>query len=256
MGKFNTYPLISSLAQDDTFLVWQQSSGTVKQVATKNTGLSAVTNIAALKAISVTSLPNGTVVFVRGYYAAGDFGGGIFVYNSTSVEASNNGTIFSPNSGSGKWYRSYSGGEVNALWFGCVGDGVADDFEPLQAAITFAKSTDIGTRENGVTLYIPAGSYLCSESLDCTGVSVGPIYRSNIKIRGDGKYSTFILGTEVGYPVLDCTGCAGNTFEDFSVVAVGNGPSCCILQGRATGNGSAGQHSYKNIRTVGDATVC
>jgi hypothetical protein len=134
-------------------------------------------SITALKAVSVTLLTTGYMAHVSGYYAAGDGAGGLFVYDSASSATANNGTIISPNAGTGRWKRAYSG-EVNAKWFGAKGDGVTADNTYVQAALTWLKSL------GGGTLYLPRGTYLWTDH----------VYADfgNLTIRGDGMGATII----------------------------------------------------------------
>jgi len=72
--------------------------------------------------------------------------GGSFIYDSTKVADSNDGTNFSG------WMRQYDGA-VNVKWFGAVGDGVADDTLAIQKAF------------NLFYVYIPEGTYKITSSL-------------------------------------------------------------------------------------------
>lgn len=86
----------------------------------------AVATIAALKALATTDLAND--VFVEGYNAAGDFGGGFFHWNSADAAADNAGTVIIPNSapGTGRWNRCYSGA-LDPRYFGAKADGTTND---------------------------------------------------------------------------------------------------------------------------------
>jgi hypothetical protein len=61
-----------------------------------------VDTIAALKALTTYY----DTVYVRGYYAPGDAGGGLFRWNSADTTTDNGGTIIIPNAGgTGRWNR-------------------------------------------------------------------------------------------------------------------------------------------------------
>lgn len=84
---------------------------------------------------------------VKGRLTANDGGGGLFYYVSGSTATTNLGTIFQPQTSSGRWLRLYSG-PLNVIWFGAVTDGVADSTAAFQDAI------DVGNN-----LYVPTGNY-------------------------------------------------------------------------------------------------
>jgi hypothetical protein len=72
---------------------------------------------------------------VRGYYAAGDGGGGTFRWNSGDGSADNGGTILQLSAGGGgRWNRIYDT-SVNVRWFGAKGDGATDDTAFIQTCI-------------------------------------------------------------------------------------------------------------------------
>lgn len=114
-------------------------------------------SVAALKAVSVTDLLNGQQCHVGGYADVGDGAGGTWVYVLASAATENAGTIVAPNSGSGRWFRVFSGA-VNAKWFGAKGDGITDDTTAVQAAITAADNVFLpgGTYKITTTLTIPS----------------------------------------------------------------------------------------------------
>lgn len=132
----------------------------------------AVSTIAALKALTITSTTTNTAVYVNGYYASGDGGGGWFYFNSASSATDNGGTIIQPTSGSGRWLRIINDGILNVRYFGAVGDGATDDTTAIQAALTLATTL-------GQTVYLPASTY----------VHTGLTIYSNTTLLGDGVSS-------------------------------------------------------------------
>lgn len=167
-----------------------------------------VSDIAALKNIPVASAPK--LAYVANHTTGYSGGGGMFIWDSASVVADNNGTVIIPASGgTGRWLRVFEEGSAsfNARWFGAFGDGVADDTVALQAAIT-------ATPTNG-TLLIPNGTYLVTPQTHAalSGVfganSVCLQPKSSINIEGQGfgtvlklkNSSTGASGAIIGNPV-------------------------------------------------------
>ena len=170
----------------------------VAGVFTEGAGIE-VGSIAALKAVSVTTLTTGYQAQVGGYYTPGDKGNGLFVYNSASAATDNGGTVIAPKAGSGRWLRVYDGA-VNVRWFGAKGDNATDDAASIQAAVDFLAST-------GGELYFPTGRYVCEAAVllpvtDYLLTFTGDSYRTSVLVsnivsasatallRGDGVIGT------------------------------------------------------------------
>lgn len=136
-------------------------------------GITVVENLDELRAL--TDYDNDTVVFVEGYAAVADGGGGWFYFNTGSTATDNDGTIILPDTVpvNGRWYR-FIDNEVNVRWFG-AGDpndsGLSDTH--LQAAFDYA-----------ATVYkdvvIPEGTYRSDVTVDikypCTIKANGAIF--------------------------------------------------------------------------------
>ena len=86
--------------------------------------------------------------------------------------------------------------------FGAVGDGITDDTDAIQAAIAYAKSG------NGLVVYMPAGTYLVSDTLTIT-----PTYSSSqtdfyqnlqtsVGLKGDGQHATWIVWASTIQPTV------------------------------------------------------
>lgn len=128
-------------------------------------------NIASMK--NRSGLSNGDFCFVGGYYATGDRGGGIFVYQSASTQPDDGGRCIAPKLGSGRWLRILNGERPNVRMWGARGDGSSDDTSAFQKAV---KGCGYGW---SMELVIPTGSYLITDSvvfsscLHITGESIG-----------------------------------------------------------------------------------
>lgn len=126
----------------------------------------AVSSIAALKLLPI---PSGQqIVYVSGYYAANDGGGGLFIWDSTNRSSTaigyvrpDDGMIVAPagasNGASGCWVRIVTDHTINVRWYGAKGNNVDNDAVPIQKAIYFA--CNINNAEGGWTVFFPAGKY-------------------------------------------------------------------------------------------------
>lgn len=163
-----------------------------------------LTTVAALKAVSVTDLTNGYMAQVAGYSAPGDGGGGLWAYVSASAATESVGVIVSPNVGTGRWLRVFTG-PVSVKWWGAKGDGATDDTAAITAAFNYAKvltgsapSGDYG-RLGTAHLHFPKGDYIFA----------GPALSTNtgmsIAITGDGHHHTRIQ-VGAGIYFLDTNG--------------------------------------------------
>lgn len=101
-----------------------------------------VANIAAMTALDVTALTS-DYLWVAGYYAAADGGGGWFTYDSGSSETADNGIVFAPDAGSGRWKR-VEREEIYVEMFGAKGDGSTDDSAAIIAATGYVDATLVG----------------------------------------------------------------------------------------------------------------
>lgn len=158
-----------------------------------------VANIAELKALEVSQIPDKMQALVGGYYAHGDGGGGQFYYDAGASDADNSGTIIAPTAGAGRWKRIYSGA-VNVKWFGAKGDGVADDTTAIVAAINLSG----GTPHGASSIALPGGNFIVS-SLDIN---------ANVNIVGAGREGTTIT----------VTGFGTYAFLKYGVLLRGSGP--------------------------------
>jgi hypothetical protein len=159
--------------------------------------------VAALKALATIDLTGGQLV--RGYYAAGDGGGGVYYWNATDATADNGGTVIIPNSapGTGRWNLLYTG-LLSLRCFGAKGDGATSDAAAAQAWLNV-----------GGELYVPNGSFFLPLN---TLLSV----TSNTHISGPGKFigpAVAVQGVPTAYIQINGSVGAGTAFG--SAIAVG-----------------------------------
>lgn len=174
--------------------------GTTAIALTKSPGVIAqqiVDTIAALKALAAPT--SAITCLVRGYYAVGDGGGGLFWWNAANVTADNGGTIIQLNAGgNGRWSRIYDS-PLNVRWFGAKGDGATDDNTAVTnwlAAIA------------GIAGFASAGTYM-------VGSLVPP---SNCLIQGAGNTATiFKSKAAVNAPVFALGAHTDITLKDFRI---------------------------------------
>src|ERR1700732_2677483 len=116
-------------------------------------------------------------VFVSGYYAPNDGGGGFFYWDALSADADNKGTtIQATGVASGRWIGILPTGGIPVKYFGAKGDGSTPDTDAIQATIDYALRNKIAN------VFMPDGRYLTS----------GPIHLGY----GDTYRTVNLLGTD------------------------------------------------------------
>ena len=116
-------------------------------------------------------------VSVRGYWIAGDGGGGVFYRDPVSADLEDGGMVIQPAPQlPGRWKRLLET-YVNVKWFGAKGDygPLTDDTLPIQNAIDYLRrlmlNLDDGVTVKGgklacsLTLYLPRGKYRVTSTL-------------------------------------------------------------------------------------------
>ena len=82
-------------------------------------------------AAAIALASGATSLYLKGYYNAGDLGGGHFVLNATSTATVDSGSVFATASGVGRWIRIPTD-HPRPEWFGAKGDGAI----ALNSAVT------------------------------------------------------------------------------------------------------------------------
>lgn len=145
------------------------------------------------------------------------------------------------------WEREFSG-EVNAKWFGAVGDGVASDSSALNKAIDYVA-------KNGLTLHIPGGTYICTVTLTATEPSNG------FHIKGDGKYLTKIKRNASYGSVISFSGIDNFTISDLFVDGNYRSFTSNANHGIVFANGSnvrisrVAVYDWKNTAVIGHSSI-
>lgn len=113
--------------------------------------ITAISTMAALKALPEQAGPQYQAVYLRSYTTTGDGGGGNFVWASSSAATGDDCIVVTPtnSSGNGRWLRQFTG-PLNVRWCGMTGN-ISDD----QSA-GFARSFTSAIANN-LNLYFPKG---------------------------------------------------------------------------------------------------
>lgn len=128
--------------------------------------------------------------------------------------------------------------------------GVTDAGPAINNAITDAKV-------KGGTVYCPAGTL---KVLTCINLSnIHPMsYNYNtgvgVSLKGAGKHQTILTGGEAAFGFMELVGSNRITVEGFSMVSTGT-IQFGILAGRTTGDGSSGEHIFKDLLIYGAFTL-
>ncbi len=142
--------------------------------------------MAALRALPVTLVPDGSGVDVLGYYTPGDGGGGIYVLTNTVSGTNAYGGRVVALGGTRSWDLQSDTSDINPLQFGAIGDGVTDSHAGLQAAVEYAKSVSGMIRMRPGT-YITSKSWVISDGgrLSITGQ---PLNNANQPADGASRF--------------------------------------------------------------------
>lgn len=140
-----------------------------------------VENIAEMTALEIEE--QNASILVKGYYTAGDGGGGMFYWEKSSRAIENGGTAFRNDAGSkGRFVRICDAETLNVRWFGAKGDGQNDDTQAFVEALKLLPNV-------GGTIIVPNGTYNISETITVGDGNFGSqkSNRNGIHIVGDGN---------------------------------------------------------------------
>lgn len=134
-----------------------------------------------------------SVAITTGCLMEGDGGGGDWYWDPSDTTTPDNvGTVVG--AGSGRWKRR-SSGAVNVRWFGAKGDGVTNDNQAINAAISYALA-----QSQPPSVYVPSGDYVVNKVVVKTGLHLYGDGVLNTKIRAHTPLSD--TGSESG--ILEC----------------------------------------------------
>lgn len=193
-----------------------------------------VATIAALKAL--TGQSNNESVTVLGHASEGDGGGGIFRFDSGSSATDDNGIVFQPDIGSGRWIRVF-GGAVNVQWYNATGDSSTDDLAAFDAA-------ELGAVTHGANaVYIPAlaggNFYKLSDVWNI-------LNRDNFTVYGDGPQSAIVSYNEAAANVIEVDSCYFFHMRGISLNGIVGGGNGLVIMDTSAANPSH-YGTYENI---------
>lgn len=145
-----------------------------------------VASVADLRNIITDELVDNQACMLLGYTQPGDGGGGVFFFVSAATDTDDAGRVLQPNVGPGRWFRVNSGNKgVNVMWYGAVGNGIADDTVSLQRTLD-------ATHLDGASVYFPTGHFLTG-TLDYKGQSMFGDGVNNSRVVGKPSQDIFLL---------------------------------------------------------------
>lgn len=166
------------------------------------TAATAVSSVAALKALDTTAVGKATLL-VSGRY--GDFVWTLGDFSAQVAADTLNGIYIKADaiaSTVGAWIRaSYLAGDpVTVKWYGAKGDGTTNDSAAIQAAVSALLTA------GGGRLYVPGstGDYICNSgiTIDATLASSLSRYGAALTIYGDGPSRSCIKSTTISSPMF------------------------------------------------------
>lgn len=134
--------------------------------------------------------------FVKGYYAAGDGGGSMFVFTNTAL-STNLGTRIQVTGKGYSWERMHDG-VIDIRWFG-ASITAADNTARIQAALDYAAA-------NGFSVFVPNGAFTFTSQINVPG---------NTVLRGMGPTSEFVINTTG--PGFQVSSVSNVWFSDFKI---------------------------------------
>lgn len=137
-----------------------------------NRGAQIVDDVAALAALTGSSIANGTEFHVRSYNSIGDGGEGDFYYDSGSSASAVAGVIVVPAGSVGRFIRKIKNSELDIRCGGAIGDGATDCAAIINNLLVWGSAND-------VAIVIPGGDYRTTDPI---------LLRNNSRLIGKGGW--------------------------------------------------------------------
>lgn len=175
----------------------------------------------------------GQKVRTLGYYSPGG-GGNDYEIVAAGTGVDDGGSYINLTTSNLQAKALFPDGYVNALQFGCVADGVADNALYLTAARDYC----VSEKKN---LYFPSGTYNVDEAnwpFKQNNVPVTELLNFNgITVYGDGDATVFQTTSSTGADVLQLNGVANLHFRDFRIESILTGFNDAGSNGISVTNG-------------------
>ena len=181
-------PSLAPSAGDSDATLWDKFLGLVSELSLRGSSSAvSVATIAALRALDVSNLANGTVITVAGYYTAGDGGGGEFrIDTADAATADDGGSVIATGSGA-RAKAIFSDSKINIRRYGAKGDNSTNDGPAIQAAIDFAVANRVAD------VFVPEGTFVTAQTIQhkapCNLIGTGTVYTArDSRVVGDSAY--------------------------------------------------------------------
>jgi hypothetical protein len=160
---YTTYPYKVKVEDSGKSVEWTTEYVDEGSGGSSATGFQ-VNSISALRGLTTQS--SGDVATVKGYYTAGDQGGGTFIWRTDITNDDNNGTVIRPSGApaSGTWIRQVDD-YLTPLMFGASYSDTTKDSS--SAFNLMAIEADNGLVQRNI--FIPSGNYQISGNISVTG---------------------------------------------------------------------------------------
>ena len=176
----------------------------------------------------------GEIAILSGYYAAGDGGGGTFVWSNTTALDDGGVTVnFTAGSTAAGWRRVIEGDQLNILWFGAQEGETADvtkearNHAAITAALASVAATVSGFAERRA-VYVPPGVWWMSAAISIAtglGQRIVGAGRSTTQIKNRyGTTFSFVSTSLTSHFALDnlqVVASAGRAFEAIGAGTLG-----------------------------------
>jgi hypothetical protein len=139
-----------------------------------------LSSVAALRTVAKGTSPS---VFLNGYYAANDGGGGQYLYDSADTTSADNGGTIIVGADGGRW-KLVQDTPINVKQFGDKSYGSTNDYAAVAAAITWVAANGKGIVD------FPAGT---------TKINTGLVVPSGVTLRGAGGGENWATGSGVAW---------------------------------------------------------